>query len=212
MSLSRRGTICCVVGAVAAAVAVWGWTENRPASFSVTGVVVLATSGLAWLRPRWASGDGGYRILLAVALPAVILASHESIDRGLAKPGEMYLRGQVNYADVMITLFPGRDGYRFLKAQQLGLCRDLSFVRDSLQRDAFAARCRKMDPATLERVRRELERAIATGVTSNEDLLRIYSGVLAEGGADPTKIEQARQALFRHHPRFRPVTIGREYR
>jgi hypothetical protein len=69
-----------------------------------------------------------------------------------------------------------------------------------------------MDPATLGRVRRELERAIATGVTSNEDLLRIYSGVLAEGGADPTKIEQARQALFRHHPRFRPVTIGREYR
>ncbi|MEC7557742.1 MAG: hypothetical protein VYA32_11215 [Planctomycetota bacterium] len=212
MNPSRRGTICCVVGVVALAVAVWGWTENRSASFSVTGIVVLAIAGVAWRRPKWASGGGGYRILLAVALPAVILASRESIDRGLAKPGEVYLRGQVNYADVMINLYPERDGYRFLKGQQLGLCRDLSFVRDSLQRDVFAARCRKMAPATLARVRRELERAIATGVTSNEDLLRIYSGVLEEGGADPAEIEQARQALFRHHPRLRPVTIGRKYR
>ena len=212
MNPSRRGTICCIMVIVALVVAVWGWAENRSASFSVTGIVVLATAGLAWLRPRWASGGGGYRILLVVALPAVILAAHESVDRGLAKPGEMYLRGQVNYADVMITLYPERDGYRFLKAQQLGLCRDLSFVRESLRRDAFAARCRKMDAATLGRVRRELERAIATGVTSNEDLLRIYSGVLEEDGADPAEVEQARQALFRHHPRLRPVAIGREYR
>lgn len=212
MNTPRRGTICCAVGVVALAVAVWGWMENRSASFSVTGIVVLATAGLAWLRPRWASGGAGYRILLAVALPAVILASHESIDGGLARPGEVYLRGPVNYADVMIKLYPERDGYRFLKAQQLGLCRDLSFVRDSFQRDAFAARCRKMDPATLGRIRRELERAIATGVASNEDLLRIYSGVLEEGGANPAEIEEARQALFRHHPRHRPVAIGREYR
>ena len=212
MNSSRRGTICCVVGVAALAVAVWGWTENRSVSFSVTGIVVLAIAGVAWRRPKWASGGGGYRILLAVALPAVILASRESIDRSLAGPGEVYLRGQVNYADVMINLYPERDGYRFLKAQQLGLCRDLSFVRDSLQRDTFAARCRKMAPATLARVRRELERAIATGVTSNEDLLRIYSGVLEESGADPAEIEQARQALFRHHPRLRPVAIGREYR
>ena len=212
MNTSGRGAICCAVSVVALAVAVWGWTENRSAAFSVTGIVVLVTAGLAGLRPRWVGGAGGYRILLVVSLPAMILASHESLDRGLAGPGEMYLRGQVNYADVMITLYPDRDGYRFLKAQQLGLCRDLSFVRDSLQREAFAARCKKMEPPTLDRVRRELERAIVTGVTSNEDLLRIYSGVLEEGGAEPSEIERAREVLFRHHPRLRSGSIGGEYR
>jgi hypothetical protein len=106
----------------------------------------------------------------------------------------------MNYADVMIGLYPDRDGYRFLKAQQMGFCRQPS--------QASAGACRELGPVTLEQIRGELERAIATGVTSNEDLLRIYSEVLEELGADRSAAERARRSLSRHHPQFRPPGSG----
>ena len=43
-------------------------------------------------------------------------------------------------------------------------------------------------------------RAIATGGTSNEDLLRIHAGVLDEAGAEPAVVDRARLLLRRHHP------------
>ena len=173
-------------------VAVWGWTENRAASECVVALVVAGGAGLWWRRPGWASGGGGYRIVLVLAVPAVVLAARESIDGELADASEMYLPGRMNYADVMIGLYPDRDGYRFLKAQQMGLCRK--------HPDSSAGACRDLGPVTLERIRLELERALATGVTSNEDLLRIHAEVLDEAGAGPEVVNRARLLLRRHHP------------
>ena len=192
MSGSRRGVICGVVGSLGLAVAVWGWSENRAASECVAALVVAFGAGVWWRRPMWATGKGGYRIVLVLAVPAVVLAARESIDGELADASEMYLRGRMNYADVMIGLYPDRDGYRFLKAQQMGLCRQ--------QPDSSAGACRDLGPVTLEEIRDELERAIATGVTSNEDLLRIHAEVLDEAGADPELVNRARLLLRRHHP------------
>jgi len=193
VSESRRGVLCCVVGCLGLAAAVWGWTENRAASESVAALVVAGGAGLWWWRPGWASGGGGYRIVLVLAVPAVVLAARESIDGDMADRSEMYLQGRMNYADVMIGLYPDRDGYRFLKAQQMGLCRQ--------QPDSSAGACRDLGPVTLERIRLELERALATGVTSNEDLLRIHAEVLDEAGAGPEVVKRARLLLRRHHPR-----------
>jgi len=190
-----------VVAGLALAVAAWGWSGNHAASHSVAALVVAVVAGLAWWRPRWMVRAGGFWIVLVLASAAVILASRESIDRGLADPNQMYLRGRVNYADVMIGLYPDRDGYRFLKAQQMGLCRQ--------QPQAFAGACRKLGPVTLERIHNELGRAIATGVTSNENLLRIYSEVLEEMKADRPTVERARRSLYRHHPHLRPSQGGR---
>jgi len=192
VSGSRRGVICGVVGSLGLAVAVWGWSENRAASECVAALVVAFGAGVWWRRPMWATGKGGYRIVLVLAVPAVVLAARESIDGELADASEMYLRGRMNYADVMIGLYPDRDGYRFLKAQQMGLCRQ--------QPDSSAGACRDLGPVTLEEIRDELERAIATGVTSNEDLLRIHAEVLDEAGAEPAVVDRARLLLRRHHP------------
>jgi len=192
VSDSMRGVICCVVGSLGLAVAVWGWSGNRAASECVAALVVAAAAGMWWWRPRWATAAGGYRIVLVLAVPAVVLASRESIDGDLADASEMYLRGRMNYADVMIGLYPDRDGYRFLKAQQMGLCRQ--------QRESSAGACRELGEVTLDQIRDELERAIATGVTSNEDLLRIHVEVLDEAGADPVVLARARLLLRRHHP------------
>ena len=65
-----------------------------------------------------------------------------------------------------------------------------------------AGACRELGPVTLDQIRGELERAIRTGVTSNEDLLRIYVEVLEEAGAGD-KAVRAKWTLDRHHPNSR---------
>jgi len=195
MSDARRDLVCCVVLILALAVAAWGWSGNHSASFSVAALVVAAGAGLGWT-----TRAAGYHVVLVLAVPAVVLASREAIDGELAGPAEMYLRRRMNYADVMIGLYPDRDGYRFLKAQQMGLCRQHPRGVDGA--------CRELGQVTLEQVRGELERAIATGVTSNGDLLRIYSEVLEEVGADRTVAERARRSLDRHHPHLRTQQAG----
>ena len=62
---------------------------------------------------------------------------------------------------------------------------------------------------TLQEIRRELERAIRTGVTSNEDLMRIYVEVLEEEGHTEEAIK-ARSELLLHHPNRRPGGVGPE--
>ena len=204
------GTRRAIGGAVAMMllfVAVWVWAENRPVSQSVAALVAASGAGLAGWRPRWASGGGGYRIVLLIGLPAVVLAAFEAGDGGLvvtstrAGAEQLSLPRRINYADVMIGLYPDRDVYRFLKAQQMGLCRQ--------QVVPSAGACRELGPVTLQEIRRELERAIQTGVTSNEDLLRIYVEVLEEAG-DGDAVIQARQALFLHHPNRRPKDANSE--
>tara|TARA_B100000029_G_scaffold466227_1_gene501569 strand:+ start:244 stop:672 length:429 start_codon:yes stop_codon:yes gene_type:complete len=138
---------------------------------------------------------GPLRVVWVLAIPSLLLGGLEISGGGLATPAEMYLREGRNYADVMTGLYPRRDGYRFLKAQQLGLCRQ----QPGQDRRRHGA-CRDLGDVTLSEIRAELERAIETGVTSNEDLLRIYAEVLVEDRAAPTDIDRARARLFRHHP------------
>ena len=198
------GTRRAVGGAVAVAllvVAAWGWAENRPVSHSVAAVVLAAVSSLLGWRPRWAWSGGGYSVALVIGLPAVVLAAFETADGGLAGSEQLYLPRRMNYADVMTGLYPDRDGYRFLKAQQMGLCRQQVLPPSGA--------CRELGPVTLQEIRRELERAIQTGVTSNEDLLRIYVEVLEEEGATGEAV-RARRELLLHHPNRRPNGVGPE--
>jgi len=191
VTAGARGAICGAVAVVSLGVAAWGWAENRPVSQSIAALVVAVGAMLAWWPPHWATGGGGYRILLVIWLPAAVLAAFEAADEGLAGTKQLYGPRRMNYADVMIGLYPDREGYRFLKAQQMGLCRE--GVMPS------AGACRELGPVTLDQIRGELERAIRTGVTSNEDLLRIYVEVLEEAGAEDDAA-RAKRALYRHHP------------
>ena len=201
MTAGTRRAVGGAVAVVLLVVSAWAWAENHPISQSVAALVAAAGAGLAGWRPRWASGGGGYRIVLLFGLPAVVLAAFEAGDGGLAGAEQLYLPRRMNYADVMIGLYPHRDVYRFLKAQQMGLCRQ--------QVVPSAGACRELGPVTLREIRRELELAIQTGVTSNEDLLRIYVEVLEEAG-DRDAVIRARQALFLHHPNRRPKDTNPE--
>ena len=198
------GTRRAVGGAVAGAllvVAAWGWAENQAVSQSVAALVLAVVSGLFGWRPKWACRGGGYSVVLVIGLPAVVLAAFETADGGLAGAEQLYLPRRMNYADVMIGLYPDRDGYRFLKAQQMGLCRQQALPPSGA--------CRELGPVTLQEIRRELERAIQTGVTSNEDLLRIYVEVLEEEG-DTGEVDKARYEWLLHHPNRRPGGVGPE--
>ncbi len=183
---------CVAVGVLGLVLAVMAYIENRPAAISMAwATLALAAALLCW-RPRWMRLPG-YRILLVFLVPAAILACWEASGGGVAEEEELYIRGRVNYADVMIDAFPDREGYRFLKAQQLGMC--LKYERDSPP--AF---CRELDDVGVTRVLAELERAIATGMTSNGDLLRIYAEALEDAGASPATVARARTEFLTHHP------------
>ena len=52
----------------------------------------------------------------------------------------------------------------------------------------------------MTRVLEELERAIATGMTSNGDLLRIYAEALEDAGASSATVARARAEFLTHHP------------
>ena len=201
MTAGTRRTVCGAVAVALLGVAMWSWADNQPASQSVSGLVLAVVSGLLGWRPKWACPGGGYSIALVIGLPAVVLAAFETADGGLAGADQLYLPRRMNYADVMIGLYPDRDGYRFLKAQQMGLCRQQALPPSGA--------CRELGPVTLQEIRRELERAIRTGVTSNEDLMRIYVEVLEEEGRTEEAIK-ARSELLLHHPNRRPGGVGPE--
>ncbi|MBQ16821.1 MAG: hypothetical protein CMJ65_06810 [Planctomycetaceae bacterium] len=186
----RQG--CVVVAVLALVAAVLGYIENRPAAISLAWSALAGAAALLWWKPDWILRPG-YRILLVFLGPAVVLGAWEASGLGVADQHDLYIRGRVNYADVMIRTFPDRDGYRFLKAQQLGMC--LNYKNGSPP--AF---CRTLEDVNVERVLGELERAIATGVTSNGDLLRIYTEALEEAGAPAAAVARARAEYLTHHP------------
>ncbi|GIS63251.1 MAG: hypothetical protein CM1200mP2_54760 [Planctomycetaceae bacterium] len=72
------------------------------------GLVLAVVSGLIGWRPKWACPGGGYSIALVIGLPAVVLAAFETADGGLAGADQLYLPRRMNYADVMIGLYPAR--------------------------------------------------------------------------------------------------------
>lgn len=154
---------------------------------------VVAFSGSLAEEQRWARR---YRFLLVVYTPVLILGAWELSGEVVAQQdmSEIYLRGTENYADVMLGLYPGREEYRFLKGQQLGMC------SSDNQRTRESVLCRKLGQISQSRIRQEFERAIDSGVTSNGDLLRIYLNVLEDSEATPEQIDQARRMLRRHHP------------
>jgi len=186
----RQG--CVGVTVLALVAAVLGYIENRPAAVSLAWLALAGAAVLFWWKPRWIQRPG-YRILLVILGPAAILGSWEASGLGVADQQDLYIRGRVNYADVMTGTFPDRDGYRFLKAQQLGMCLDY-------KNGSPPAFCRTLEEVDVGRVLEELERAIGTGVTSNGDLLRIYTEALEEAGAPAAAVARARAEYLTHHP------------
>jgi hypothetical protein len=155
-----------------------------------------------------------HKLLLAVYGSMLLLAGFElsnpEIVIGRPEAPETYLRPDYNIADVSAAMYPDRALSLYYRAHQVALCGQPGAERNEV--------CREHGPVEAGEVRELLERAIATGNRSLEELLYNYAAVLIQEGAPEAEIEAAVEHWRSTHPGsnrpdprevFRPLVSSR---
>jgi hypothetical protein len=141
-------------------------------------------------------GLRAHRLLLVVYGSAALLAffelHHSYALFGSDDRPEWYLDPDHNIVDVSAAIHPGRAATLFYRAFQASLCQDASASTHEV--------CRARGPVGRDEIRELLERALATGNDSMEDLLYNYALVLIQSGAPPAQIDAAVRAWRVAHP------------